>query len=148
MQEHRSSLHTGKETPVSDHFLNLCHPLDMTVIPLEIVQKTPINLDDSLFKTLDILKENHLLRLEREQYWMERLETKAPNGINKRKDLPDPMPFIIKYSDSAGHVMQVVKQFYQHLKLELPSIFFKRKLVTAYRKNKSLKDILVSATVK
>ena len=148
MQQHRSDIRTHKTKPVSDHFNDSCNPLDLTVTPLEIVPKMPIDHSQSLDQQLETIKANHLHILEREQIWIRRLNSATPHGMNKRKDIPAPLPFIIQYSDQAGCVIQIIKQIYAKFRSQMMGVFSRRQLIVAYRRNRNLRDILVTSAIK
>ena len=148
MQQHRSDIRTHKTKPVSDHFNDSCSPLDLTVTPLEIVPKMPIDHSQSLDQQLDTLKNNYLHILEREQVWIKRLNSATPHGLNKRNDIPAPIPFVIQYSDHAGCVVQIIKDFYSKFRSQMTGVFSRRPLIVAYKRNRNLRDILVRSSVK
>ena len=62
INQHRSDVRTKKDTPVSRHFNK--HPLDYTIYVLQIVYGDLTN------------------RLKIEDYWMSRLYSLAPKGLN------------------------------------------------------------------
>ena len=117
------------------------------ITPLELV-KTDRNLSSE--DILDRLekKEYILERLEREQFWMAKLDTITPKGLNKKRELPPPIPFVIPLSDNAGKIIKVVREAYSKLKLDLPGAFFRKRFITAYQRNTNLKDMLVSTAMK
>ena len=91
-------------------------------------------------------KENILILLQNEQYWINKLNTLTPNGLNKRKELPPQITFSLLYCVQAGIINKLVKQFYDKLQLEQFGKCFKSKFVSACKRNKTLKDVLVSAS--
>ena len=146
--QHRSDIKLSKSTPVAIHFNGTCQPQHVTVIPLELVKeiKRDTSSDDILARLEK--KEDILERLEREQFWIGKLDTQSPQGLNRKWELPPPIPFVIQFSDSTGQIVNTVKQAYAQLKLDLPGAFFRKRFITAFRRNKNLKDILVSAAIK
>ena len=84
--------------------------------------------------------------LRREQYWINKLGTQAPSGLNKREELPPPIPFIQQFNDQAGKISQIIKQAYDKLQNTQFGIYRKFQLVLGYRRNKNLKDMLISAS--
>ena len=86
--------------------------------------------------------------MEREQFWMKKLKTRDPWGMNKKTELPPPIPFIIPHSDQAYRVSQKVRVMYEKLKVKFIGVFGRTRFITAYRKNRNLKDILVSTKLR
>ena len=82
---------------------------------------------------------------QREQYWIKKLNTLTPHGLNIRVELPPPLPFGIKYSDQASKFNKVVKAHYKKIQERLYNSFQKLQFVTAYKRNKNLKDMLVTS---
>ena len=139
--QHRSNIKTGKDHPVPNHFNTTCPGMDnFSVVPLEAVPRTEFD----TFMGMYSMKELTAI-LECEQYWTKKLKTLMPLGMNLRKELPPPITFIIKYSDQAGKISKLIKEFYDQLKSDLAGYFMKYKLVTGFKRNKNLKDYLVHA---
>ena len=66
--EHRSSIRTGKDCSVSNHFTSNGHNLsDLKVIGVEKSRK-----------------KNDIYRREREKLWMKLLHTVKPDGLNDK----------------------------------------------------------------
>ena len=84
--------------------------------------------------------------LHREHFWINKLDTRAPLSLNKREELPPPISYIQRFHDKAGKISRIVKAAYSKLQINQPGIFRKYHLVLGYRRNKNLKDILVSAS--
>ena len=140
--EHRSTINTGKSLPVAVHFNNVCPGINnFSVIPLEQVEREDLDEFMGLYSIKD------LLRLSiREQHWMAKLKTLMPKGLNIRKDYPPPIPFVIQYSDQASEIAKLVKHFYGEIRGKyFCGPFVKFNLVTAFKRNKNLKDYLVHA---
>ena len=87
-------------------------------------------------------------RMEREQFWIGKLNTKTPHGLNKKNELPPPIPFIPKFSDQAGRITQLVNSSFSKIKQNFPGPFFRSRFLSANRRNKNLKDILVRTSLK
>lgn len=140
--QHRSDIKTKKATPVSEHFNNnICGGLtSLTITPVEIV---PRKSKDKLIPMKELL-----FRMEREQSWINRLNTKAPHGLNKKNELPPPIPFIPKFSDQSGTLTQMVNSSFSKIKQNFPGPFFRARFLSANRRNKNLKDMLVRTTLK
>ena len=62
--------------------------------------------------------------------------------MNKRKDLPPPIPFCFKFMDQSPYINTLIKEFYKdyqgHNAMNI-------QLVCASKRNPNLKDILVQA---
>ena len=145
---HRSDIKCKKATPVATHFNNVCKPEHLKITPIELVKEGERNLEsDNILDRLE-QKQDILRRLEREQFWMRKLNTITPNGLNQRKELPPPLPFLIPLSDNSDKIVKLVKKEYSQLKLELFGAFSRKRFISAFRRNKNLKDILVSAVLK
>lgn len=147
--KHRSDIKCSKSTPVGQHFNGVCKPEHITVTPIELVlkeSKRDVSSEDILARLEK--KEDILARLEREQFWMGKLDTVTPKGLNLKSELPPPIPFVIQLSDSTGKIVKIVRKAYSKLKLDLPGAFFRKRFITAFCRNKNLKDILVSAAIK
>jgi len=112
--EHRSAIKRNKTTPVAQHFNNgTCDGLDsLSITPLELVPRLHPTNDLGLVSIKDILN-----RMEREQFWIRKLKTRDPNGINKKTELRPPIPFIVNYSDQSSKISNIVREMYQSVKL-------------------------------
>lgn len=121
---HRFDINHKKDKPVSNHFNQQNHSLkNASIIPIEQV--------------------NNINQLnDREQFWIDKLQTLTPKGINEKVISTTIFPFIITYNKTANLASRKVREHYIKLQTELPGVF-KSKLVTAYRKNKNLHDLLV-----
>ena len=76
---------------------------------------------------------------------MAKLKTLVPQVLNMRRDLPPPIiPFVKQYSDQAGKISKLVKDFYGDTKY-LCGYFIRYNLVIAFKRNKNPKDYLVHA---
>ena len=84
--------------------------------------------------------------LRREQFWINKLGTRVPSGLNKREELPPPIPFILQFNDQAGKISQVIRESYDKLQNTQFGIYHKYPLVLGYRRNQNLKDLLISAS--
>ena len=90
---------------------------------------------------------NILALLQREQYWIKKnLKTIAPFGLNERREIPPPIPFALHFSDQAGAINKLVTTFYEKFRLQRFGMFLRYQFVSAYKRNKNLKDMLISAS--
>lgn len=144
LTDHRSDINTNKTTPVASHFNDICPSIDyLKIVPIEHV---PRKITDTFMGLLD--KIDLLTLLQREQFWIRKLNTMTPYGLNKRNELPPPIPFSTKFSDQAGEINTLVKTFYDKIQLNKFGTFRKYHFVSAYKRNKNIKDHLVSASLK
>ena len=84
--------------------------------------------------------------LEREQYWIKKLKTIALFGLNNRREIPPTIPFVLLLSDQAADINKLVKTFYEKFSLQRFGTFLRYQFVSAYKRNKNLKDMLISAS--
>jgi hypothetical protein len=139
--EHRSSINTGKPKPVAKHFNEACPGIsNLSIIPVEEVPRRDLNEFMGLTSGRDIMRLDIC-----EQKWMAKLKTLWPHGLNLRQELPPPIPFVIKFSDQAAQISKLVKEFYTETRSIWMSNFKRFGLVTAFKRNKNLKDLLVHA---
>ena len=66
-----------------------------------------------------------------------------PGGLNIRKDFFDIIPFVILFSHQGRTIAKLAKAIYKLLHSAYPGIYTPR-FITAFSKNKNLKDMLVS----
>ena len=137
---HKRDVRHGISTNVADHFFSLfgCDFETKCVLyPLEQIPVTGCETQD---------KDK---RLERENYWIRKLQTYPPWGLNTGYDPSKDgiLPFIVKFSSSSKEASKFIHNIYSELQKQLPSIYPKR-IITAYQKNKSLKDFLCSSLVR
>ena len=97
--------------------------------------------------------ENKLKRLDREYFWIDTLETYHPYGMNDDKSMiqklkrAKPMiPFIVPYSTNANAASKVAKRYFSKIQ-EKFDLNFDHEIITAFKKHKNLKDILVSSNL-
>ena len=145
LTQHRSDINTKKDTQIAKHFSNECPNINyLKIVPLEHVQRQILDTFMNLFALEDL---TNLLR--REQIWMQKLNTLIPNGLNKRTDIPPPIPFIMKYNDQSGKINKLFKETYhQKQSFEWYYSLSKYQFVAAQKRNKNLKDHLVSSTIR
>ncbi|ESO95997.1 hypothetical protein LOTGIDRAFT_174980 [Lottia gigantea] len=81
------------------------------------------------------------IRLIRENYWINKLQTMHPLGMNIQVDFQI-IPFVIQYNNTAGQVPRIIIRLYKELQEKFPTVFT-NDLVIAYTRNKNLNGILV-----
>ena len=132
---HRSDIKLKKETPVAFHFNLDDHSIqDLIITPIE-------SLDFSATE-----EDTTKLRQEREVWWIERLNTARPAGLNIHNG-SGITPFVVQFNSTANKASKIVRTHYNHLQKEFPHVF-KQNMIVAYAKNKNLNDILVSSKLK
>ena len=135
---HRYDIENERNSVVSAHFNRACFIGDCKIIP---IFKCP---------TFDSEEETTKIRLEIEQYFIKTLKTYAPYGMNiattKYNDLST-IQFISPYSSLAIKASKIVQKHYSELQERMPHIFYS-KFISAYSRNKNVKDALVSAKLK
>ena len=136
----RSNINTKNSGPVAKHFNEICPNMDfLTITPLEHVQR---KIPDTFMGLQD--RVDFIALLEREQYWIKKIKTIAPR--NKRRELPPTISFALQYSDQAADINKLVKTFYEKFRLQRFVTFLRYQFVSAYKRNKNLKDMLISAS--
>lgn len=116
-------IHT-KDKSVSNHFNQPNHTLDnINIIPIE-----------------QVLDSNHLLT--RETFWISKLKTNSPFGLNNTTSDPEIIPLVIQYNSTACKAANMLKQTYLNIQQEFPHIF-KQKPITAFSKNTNISNYLI-----
>ncbi|XP_055956400.1 uncharacterized protein LOC126831676 [Patella vulgata] len=128
---HRSDIVTKKDKPVSIHFNQPNHDISDLIV-------TPIEKTKSDFETSEEIK---TFRLTREKFWIDKLKTTAPLGLNIHTASAI-APFVVPFSATAASASKIIRKHYTDLQENHPKIFT-QKLIIAYSKNKNLNDILV-----
>ncbi|XP_055959087.1 uncharacterized protein LOC130014223 [Patella vulgata] len=128
---HRSDIVTKKDKPVSIHFNQPNHDISDLIV-------TPKEKTKSDFETSEEIK---TFRLTREKFWIDKLKTTAPLGLNIHTASAI-APFVVPFSATAASASKIIRKHYTDLQENHPKIFT-QKLIIAYSKNKNLNDILV-----
>ena len=148
MNQHRSDINCKQDTVIADHFSLTCPNVNfLRVIPVEQVNR----LVPESYTFMGMLEKcDELQLLQREQFWIKRLKTLAPNGLNLRQELPPPTPLslLYMYTDQSHEIVQIAKAIYKKIQERNGHIFFKLRMVAAYKRNRNLQDILVTARLK
>jgi hypothetical protein len=135
---HKLSINKKTPNPVGKHFNQEGHSLqDCCITPIE---KLSIRNDKN---------DNKLALIKREIYWINKLGTAFPHGMNKITDTHsgDIMALVIPYSQTAIQASNIVKKYYKQMQTELPELQ-NAKLITAFKRNKNLSDNLVSSKLR
>ena len=136
---HRADVRLNKGTNVSDHFDGILCNFDnhCKLYPIE-------ELSDTLSQ-----EENKKQRLIRENFWIRNLKSYPPFGLNTgaNANTESVMPLSIKYSSTAKIASKQIRSIFNELKEALPSAFGHR-FITAYKRNKNLKDFLCSSRIR
>ena len=139
INQHRSDINTEQDKPVAIHFTQQCRSTqNLKVTPIEQIERKVA--EKSSFRGW-IRQEDELQFFQRENYWIERLGTMNPRGLNKRKEIPPPIPFILIYCDQSSEINNIIKFHYSSI-VERTYPRNKAQSVCATKK-KSLKDLLV-----
>lgn len=146
LNQHRSDIKCKKDTVIATHFSQNCPDVNfLQIIPLE---KVPRMIPEA-YTFMGMLDNSDEVRLyRREQFWMKRLKTLTPHGLNKRQELPPPIPFCMKYSDQAYTIAKLVKTTFDKIQERSAQIYWRTQIVTAYKRNRNLYDFLVNAKLK
>ena len=136
---HRADVRLSKRTNVAVHFDGcLCNfEQHCKLYPIE-------EIPDTLSQ-----EANKKLRLERENFWIRKLKTYPPYGMNSGANANSEsiMPLTIKYSSTAKVASHKIRSLFTKLKETLPAVFG-HKFITAYERNKNLKDFLCSSLIR
>ena len=92
--------------------------------------------------------ENKINRLERENYWIEKLETYPPLGLNSgyNPDKDNPIPFVVTYGSAIAKSTRSIKSIYDEIQTLFPNSL-KKSYITAYKRKRNLKDFLWSSQI-
>ena len=139
--EHKRDIehYETRKTSVSTHFnTGACMRMDFRITPI---------FECPIFEDVD---KTTKIRLDIEQYFISSFKCYQPYGLNvaikKYKDIPG-IHFIVPYSKLGQTAARIVKSHYENLQESLPEIFGS-KFITAFSRNRNLKDLLVSAKIK
>lgn len=148
--EHLRSLVKGDQiSAVSKHFKEF-HPDTLIGYGEMPVQVTPLEqISDQGSKDANKAK-----RLDREQFWIDTLESYTPKGMNEEtnysikkriKETPI-IPFVIPFSKGGREAANIIRKHYTKLQ-ETFGGAFKQRMIVAYQKHKNLKDLLTSTKI-
>ena len=132
LNNHRSDIRHNNDTQVARHFNEAGH--SYADLRITILESGPFS-DDTSLETI--------YRRNCESKWITRLKTRQPGGLNIREDSFDIIPFVIRFSHQGKTIAKLAKATYKLLQSAYPDIYTPR-FITAFSKNKNLKDMLVS----
>ena len=136
---HKQDVKRSISTSVSMHFDGVFCKFDShcKLYPIEIVPLTGSE------------TENKINRLERENYWIKKLETYPPLGLNSgyNPDKDNPIPFVVTYGSAIAKSKRTIKRIYGEIQTLFPNSL-KKSYITAYKRNRNLKDFLCSSQIR
>ncbi len=141
INQHRSDIKRKQYTTVATNLAQHCPNIEhFSVTPLEKIDRM-IPESYTFLGKMDCADEIKLL--QKEQLWIHRFNTLIPNGLNKRQEIPPPIPFVFMYNDKASDIANLVKEIYEKIQERGGNTFPRIQLVTAYKKNANLRDLIV-----
>ena len=141
LTEHKSNIKNLKDVPISNHFNNVCKDINyLSIIPVETVEKIA---DSESLEFEDIIE-----LLLKEQNWIKKLKTDFPTGMNLRKEIPPPVPFILKYNDQTQDINKIVCTFHNKIQNQQFKTFKRHSLTVGSKRNKNLRDQLVYSSLR
>lgn len=134
LSNHVSDINRYQDTNVAQHFNQHDHNgvNDLKITPI-------LQIPESGSKVKDMLT-----RRKHETFFIKKLKTMYPYGINDKMEEHGILAFPIVYSATSAIVAKHAREVYDKLQETYPK-HFKSKLVTAFKRNKNLKDMLVSS---
>ena len=141
VNQHRSDINCKRSKVIATHFSQNCP--DRNFLKITPVEKVP-RLIPEAYSPATLMEYSDEVRLyKREQAWMRRLKTLHPRGLNQREELSPPIPFCIIFNDKAYEIANLVKTTYLRIQERTGRIYHKSQIVSAYKRNRNLKDFLV-----
>ena len=136
---HKSEILTKKDKPLASHF-QTCSELKklgklntpfLKITPLEIVSALPLPPVLHMNENGDLIphmydgnsQRNRLLLHQRETFWITKLKSLKPFGLNSGKEAPGTIPFIITHCNQNHQIMTIVRRHYHNILLKFPTIF-------------------------
>ena len=145
LNQHRSDIKRKVDTTIANHFSQKCPNINfLKITPVEQLTRT-IPEEYTFMKLLD--NSDQIKFFQRELFWIKRLRTLTPHGLNKRQELPPPIPFTIKFSDQACDIAKLVKTSFERIQERSGAAYWRSQIVTAYQRNPNLGDFLVRAKI-
>ena len=145
LNQHRSDINRQQQTTIASHFNNICMDIGfLQITPIEQMQR----LIPEAYTFMGMITPVDTIHfLQREQFWIKKLKTKQPHGLNARQEIPPPIPFTLQYNDQAPEIHRLVKTFYDKIQERRYPNFNKFRIISSYRRNKNLKDMLVTSSL-
>ena len=137
LQSHISNIRLYKNTPVADHFNQPDHHghTDLKIMPI-------LQIPDQGSKN-----QNQIYRRKWESYFIEKLKTMTPDGMNVKVDKFGTLAIPILYGSTTATATKLIRETYKNLQEKYPK-YIRDKLVIAYKRNKNLKDSFVSSQLR
>ena len=136
MNQHRSDILRHIDTPVANHFNSPGH--NCGDVKTTILQSGPFS--DS--RTVEAI-----YRKNAESTWIHRYKTVEPLGMNKAGPAFNILPFVVPFCNQGRDIISLARDLYRELQTMYPGVYVPR-FIAAYSRNKNLKDLLVSSTLK
>lgn len=133
LTDHLSDIRRYCETSVAEHFNQIDH--DITDLQITPIVQLPD--EGSQFS-------NSLARRKQESFFIDRLNTMTPNGMNEKLEQFHKIAFPIIYCNKSTKITRIIRDAYTELQSNYPK-HFKNDLITAYKRNRNLADLLVSS---
>lgn len=133
LTDHLSDIRRYCETSVAEHFNQFDHDItDLQITPI-------VQIPDEGSKS-----SNSLARRKQESFFIDRLKSYYPYGINEKLEEFNNIAFPIIYCRKSQKITKIIRDAYSQLKTRHPK-HFKKDLIIAYKRNRNLSDILVSS---
>lgn len=134
LNQHRSDILHHTETPISNHFNLTNH--SMGNLRITILQSGPFSDTPSL---------ETIYRRQAENAYMHKFQ--SPHLLNIKDTDSNILPFVIQYSKHATRISKLVRDTYKSIQVDHPKIFNSR-FITAFSRNRNIKEMVVSTTFK
>lgn len=136
LNNHLSDIRNYKETGIAEHFNQLDHIAgDLQITPI-------VQIPDWGSKT-----KNKRARTKQESWFIKKLDTMTPNGMNERLINQGTLAFPVIYSKTGVYVSKIIREAYEKLYEKYPD-YYSAELVIAYKRNPNLSDMLTSSKLR
>lgn len=133
LNNHLSDIRNYAETSIAEHFNQWDHlSSDLQITPI-------VQLPDEGCKV-----KNKKARIKQETWFINKLGTMTPDGMNARLIDNGKVAFPVLYSKTGVHVSRIIRGAYEKLENAYPA-YYKADLVIAYKRNPNLNNMLVSS---
>ena len=100
---------------------------------------------------LNTKEDSKKLRLERETFWIDTLDTLEPQGLNRKRSEDivknsqngEILPFVVPFSKTANMASRIIKKHFMLLKDHNEFEDYEYQIISAYSKHKNISDVLV-----